>query len=101
MRFCYGKYPDLSLIKKEPDHPLFNDFGSLPDDYSCLYTVFCVPAYRDKQGNYRDFDPWHLPLAEILIRSLKKRIRDLTGLPHKRNMAIYALHPLVLKMKRK
>lgn len=59
IRVYYGKYPDIAAINQDQKHPLYKDFGGLPDEYAGLHTAFLVPVFQDKLGVFRDFDPWH------------------------------------------
>lgn len=73
LRVYYGKYPDLAAINKNPDHPLHKDFGGLPDEYSSLHTAFTVPVYQDKQGIFRDFDPWQSAISGLFEPIVENR----------------------------
>ena len=58
IRMYYGKYPDIAAIKQQQNHPLHQDLGHLPDEYSFHHTLFLVPTFKDANNVDVDFDPW-------------------------------------------
>lgn len=82
IRMYYGKYPDITAIKNDPDHPLHNDFHNLPEEYSHHHTLFLVPTFKDDNNIHHDFNPWDVATSGVLEpMDMNSGIADNSPLP--------------------